>query len=469
MAQGAYCHLSGCTVFCSPVPTTGADQWVWGPSPYINYSITNFCQYFPQAGFTVPSYCLPPQSSPPPPPGTGGGQSLPPPPPGVVGQPVEVQPPPVGSTYVPTKPITGEDGPPEDAPPPEAPPSLCKPSMETAPPAMAVPAGDNFSSEGKHGYSSADFMRSAQTGSLTAIPKFSQAAVSNHEDPNKASPISYITQPKVVVNKDGGIEIYKPGTTEGYLVFHSPDLEAYQLHGSGILPGSRWPTNIAASILLIHSGPRDDSSTGDVAAQKLAFGLPSKTRGYPRDGFVFDHDGTSGAPQLYLRETDSAGDLSTSCVGTFNIRTKLDVLCNANFQGDVDIDGSLTVGGSPVGSEWTTITANTVDATPVTAALDDDFSAEGAYTIIAEVIAYDQLNQTSLHQTFRHGFTQAGGTNDMVSVGVMDDDLMDEAGFTTTGVSFTTDGVSTVTASFQGPESDVCWTLRYRILYQGVC
>lgn len=375
-----------------------------------------------------------PVPSPPPPP-------APPAPPPASGQPTETPPP---------KPTTGPGA---DIPPPTSCGSTAMATVEDM--------------QGRYGFSMQEHLKVPHVGRLVPLNLHAATQGTQGDDLVARTQPTFTKYPRIEYDDEGRLSVYHPGTGPGYVVFAPAELQDFHFWGSGVAPGSRWPTNISSSTLLLLSGTRQDASSGSVANQRLAFGLPHRTSQYPINGYVLEHDGTSGAPALYLRETDSNGALTT-CTGTFFLRTKLDVLCNANFQGDVDIDGSLTVGGSPVGSEWTSVTANTIDATPATAVLLDDFSTIGAYTIIAEVVAYDQTNTLSIHQTFRHGFTQPDG-NTLTSVGTMDEDLMDESGSTTTGVSFTSDGIDTVTASFQGIETNTCWLLRYRIIFKGVC
>ena len=443
---GAYCFLQGCTVFCSTYPQYGGSVWVNGPQAGLQYGIVQFVAQFPGSGWTVPGYC---QTTPPPPqpapPAPSPPQPVPPPPPPAAGVPEETYPPPA-----------------------EVPPSECDPSHETAPPSKSIITGGNSSSSSgtKHGFSSKEFFESAQTGSLTAIPKYASAAVTvNHEDPNVANPINFITRPKVVVDKNGSIKIYKPGTSEGYLVFHSPDLESYQLHECKNT--NRWPTNISASTFLLHSGIREDGSTGDIANQRLAWGLPSTTRDYPKSGFVFHRP---LGDDLEIQATDSAGDLTADC-------TKL-----VHFKNSVEIDCDLTVTGTITGDvavtgvdSWTTIETTTSGGTPYAAALVDDFSAEGTYKIYYNVTGYEssQGDRSSYSWDGMVLYNQPSGTNDLAELGVWYDEIVG-ASITGTAFTYADDGIGIITLSLQGfADEGECtsWVVKYRIEYvaPGAC
>lgn len=95
------------------------------------------------------------------------------------------------------------------------------------------------------------------------------------------------------------------GTGDGILCFHPPELQDYMLHGSGVNPDSRWPTNISEVTVLLHNCGRADGSTGDVTVTRLAFGNPLSRTVKPKSGVYFEYDPSTGT--LAIQHTDSSG------------------------------------------------------------------------------------------------------------------------------------------------------------------
>ena len=446
MATGAYCYLQGCTVYCSTVPVTGASVWVWGPSPYINYSITNFCQYFPQAGFTVPAWCKPPQTQPAP---VQPAPPPPPPPPGT-GVPVEIPPP---AAAIPP----GEDH--ETAPPHEViPPDLCG---KTAVPSAAAMVRD-------YGFKMEEHLSVPHVGSLTPLNIFESATPDNQGNGliAKNKPIFTKYGRKEIV--DGKLQLYHNPTGPGYVVFASPDLPEITLWGANQTGAkSKWPTDVTSTTFLIHSGIRDDGSTGDIASQRLAWGLPHKTSEYPKSGFVIHRP---LGDDLEIQATDSSGLLTADC-------TKL-----VHFKNSVEIDCDLTVTGSIIGDvvvtgvdSWTTIDTTTSAGSPSSVVLSDDFSAEGTYKIFYNVTAYTTYDSKAGSYSWDGVvlYNQPSDTNDFTEEGSWYDEIV---GTSITGTAFTysDDGAGIISITLQGYADETeCtnWKIKYRIEYvaPGAC
>lgn len=170
--------------------------------------------------------------------------------------------------------------PPSQSPtdPPEVPPEEGPPECG---PAMIIPEGDHITSSrfwnlgkgasqasGNHQF---DTMAQPFVIGMTPLPAY------NSDIFSIAKPV-YTQQPRMDIKKSAGgnlrLDVFHEGTGFGALVFHPPELQDFHLHGANVNVGSKWPTDISeTNVLLLNSG-RADGSTGDNAITRLSFGTP---------------------------------------------------------------------------------------------------------------------------------------------------------------------------------------------------
>lgn len=267
--MGAYYHFDGpnCLVKTSVLRGSGSAMWCPdAPSGNIHYHVEKWNQLFPGYKVPVPSFCRTQQP--------GGGNPIWKP--GESGQAPTSSNPPIWGKDTPKNPITG--------PEPEEPQPGCGP-------AMSVPEDDrttssqfsrtgSASSSGDYGSGVIDQLGQPLVVGMTPLATYASTGKPNFTQETKID-IRDQYQGKA-------IHSLHEGTGDGILCFHPPELQDYMLHGSGVNPDSRWPTNISEVTVLLHNCGRADSSTGDSTVTRLAFGNPLSGTVKPKSGVYFE-------------------------------------------------------------------------------------------------------------------------------------------------------------------------------------
>lgn len=243
---------------------------------------------------------------------------------------------PLGS---PANPYPPNPDPPED-PQPETPPSITTPGCE---PATSVPPDDHSTSSqfvasgggisgqgGGFGNGAIDQMGQPLVIGMTPMATYS----------SNGTPL-YTHDVEIEIEEGAGgghhVNSYHEGTGPGILCVHPPELIDYMLHGSGVNPSSRWPTELSASTLLFHNCERADASTGDNSKTYLAFGNPLSGTVKPKSGVYFDYNPSTGV--LNIQHTDASG--ADTSVGS---GVKVDGVAVGTGSGNVTTADTLTSG-----------------------------------------------------------------------------------------------------------------------------
>lgn len=185
-------------------------------------------------------------------------------------------------------PITGPEGP----PPAEG----CDPAMSTVVQQDSLTSGD-FKIE--------KTLAQPLVGGMMAMPIYSDSTTTGKVVFNVEAYIEH----KVETGESG---IYHPGSGDGMIVVHPPELQKYHLYGSRVTPGSAWPTNLSEVTFLFHNDDGDGSHAE--AVSRMAFGVPLHTSVKPGDGAYFEF--VNATLDLCINFTDEDGVDSTGVPGT---------------------------------------------------------------------------------------------------------------------------------------------------------
>lgn len=123
-----------------------------------------------------------------------------------------------------------------------------------------------------------DTLKEPLTAGFTPLPIYDAATI-------KGKPTFTIESFLEHDPRTGQTKTYHPGSGDGLLVLHPPELEDYHLYGSGVTPGSAWPSNLSEVMLLLHNDD-GDGSHGE-AITRLGFGIPLRNVVNPGSGAYF--------------------------------------------------------------------------------------------------------------------------------------------------------------------------------------
>lgn len=293
MGAWYYADLGMCVVKTTVVRIYGQQQWCYScPSGNLTYNVHDWNLKFPGYAVPIPANCPKPvtPTAPTPNPTSGGTPSASS---GSGSGGVTTSGP---SSGPPSSPVT-------PGPAPKPPAEGCAPAASIVDHSTAASqsqfAGNGGQSHAEgFGHSDLDQMAQPLVTGMTPLPLY----VSDGDKPQYTQPYKFHVEDEYGHQT---VHSFHEGTGPGILCFHPPELIDYMLHGSGVNPDSRWPTNLSEVTVLLHNCERADSSTGDSSVTRLAFGNPLKGTVLPKDGVYFEHDADGSI--LSVRATGPVG------------------------------------------------------------------------------------------------------------------------------------------------------------------